>query len=303
MAAPAGSTIVAAFDIGSNSIKMTVAAVSANGGIGELFSASKTVRLGEGIDRTGVLAPDRIEAALEALGDMAERARSAGATQLIGVATEAVRIASNGGEFLDRVERDIGISTVTISGDSEAALAYTGLLADNQFSGNVVMADIGGASTEIVIGVGPDVLWSKSFPLGSGRLTDRFVTNDPPGAPEIDRCRQEAAKVLADVPFAGHSGASLAVTGGTGEYLGRLARDISAIQRDEISSALQLVTTLTAGELADRVEIPPMRAHVLPAGIAIVAAIVDLLNPASISGARSGLRTGLLLQAARESAQ
>ena len=303
MSAPIGSTIVAAFDIGSNSIKMTVASVSPNGGITELFSAIETIRLGEGIDRTGVLNGDRVKAALEALTEMSARARSAGATRFIGVATEAVRIARNGAEFLNRVQNDIGISTVAITGDSEASLAYIGLTADYHFTGKVVMADIGGASTEIVIGSGPEVLWAKSFPLGSGRLTDRFVSSDPPTAAELEECRQEAQSILAEVPFGDHPGARLAITGGTGEYLGRLVHDISSIRSEEITTALQFVTTLTAEALAQRIDISPMRARVLPAGIAVVAAVAGQLNPINIAGARSGLRTGLLLQAAKESAQ
>ncbi|MGH2550774.1 MAG: Ppx/GppA phosphatase family protein [Thermomicrobiales bacterium] len=295
-------TIVAAFDIGSNSIKMTVASVSSNGGIDELYSATKTVRLGEGIDRRGSLAPDRIEAAVETLNEMSSRARASGATRLIGVATEAVRIASNGAEFLERVLRESGISTVTISGDAEASLAYTGLLADYDLTGTIVMADIGGASTELVFGDGEHVRWAKSFPIGSGRLTDSFITNDPPSSAELERCRNEASKTLAEAPFAGHPGAHLMITGGTGEYLGRLVDNIDQMNEDEITRVLQVVTALTADELAQRVEIPPIRARVLPAGIAIVAAIVARLQPTAISGARSGLRTGLLLQAARESA-
>ncbi|CAN5657046.1 hypothetical protein BH09CHL1_BH09CHL1_27160 [soil metagenome] len=302
MPTPSTPTIVAAFDIGSNSIKMTVASVSTTGGIDELYSASKTVRLGEGIDRTGSLAPDRIEAAVETLNDMSGRARASGATRLIGVATEAVRIADNGAAFLERVLREAGISTVTISGDAEASLAYTGLLGEYDLTGTIVMADIGGASTELVFGFGENVRWAKSFPIGSGRLTDSFITSDPPTVEELERCQNEAANTLADAPFADHSGAHLMITGGTGEYLGRLVSNIDQMNEDEISRALQLTTTLTADELAQRVEIPPIRARVLPAGIAIVAAIVARLQPTAISGARSGLRTGLLLQAAKESA-
>jgi exopolyphosphatase/guanosine-5'-triphosphate,3'-diphosphate pyrophosphatase len=293
---------VAAFDIGSNSIKMTVASVAGNSGIEELYSASKTVRLGEGIDRTGSLAPDRIEAAIETLNEMSGRARASGATRLIGVATEAVRIASNGAGFLERVLRESGISTVTISGDAEASLAYAGLLGDYDLKGTIVMADIGGASTELVFGVGEHVRWAKSFAIGSGRLTDSLITNDPPTTEELDRCQNQTAKTLAEAPFAEYPGAHLMITGGTGEYLGRLVSNINQISEDEIFGALQLTTTLTADDLAQRVEIPPIRARVLPAGIAIVAAIVARLQPTAISGARSGLRTGLLLQSARESA-
>lgn len=303
MTAQQAQTIVAAFDIGSNSIKMTVAAVSANSGIQELFSATKTVRLGEGIDTSGELAADRIDAALEALRDMSARARQAGATRMIAVATEAVRIARNGQDFLDRVEQENGIATIAIPGDEEAKLGFTGMLADTGLTGTIVMADIGGGSSEIVIGDESGVKWARSFPIGSGRLTDAHVVADPPTRGELRACEDAAANGLADAPLGMVANAHLVIAGGTGEYLGRLVQSVAAISREEIVATLELVTTLTADELAHRVEIPPIRARVLPAGIAVVAAIADRLNPARISGARSGLRTGLLLQAAKDQAE
>ncbi len=303
MTAPDAQTIVAAFDIGSNSIKMTVASVARNGVISDLFSAMKTVRLGEGIDQTKQLAADRIEAAMAALTEMTDRASQAGATRLIGVATEAVRFATNGQEFLDRVERDTGIETVAITGDEEAELGYTGVLADTGLRGEIAMADIGGASTEIVLGSDAGRRWSQSFPVGSGRFTDSYVSNDPPTAAELDRCRDAAIAAFAAVPFATAKHAHLVLAGGTGEYLGRLIDDTQRITQGEIERVLDLLTTLTADQLAQRVEIPPIRARVLPAGIAIAAAIAKQLDPAHISSTRSGLRTGLLLRAAQESAK
>ena len=158
---------VAAFDLGSNSIKMTIASVTADGKVDESIWMTKAVRLGEGIDKNGVLADDRIAAALDALQEMTDRAAQESVTKKIGVATEAVRIAGNGAQFLKTIEDRFGIEIALISGDEEASLAYEGLAATMSLEGPIIMADIGGASTEIVAANGDEKSLSISMPLGS----------------------------------------------------------------------------------------------------------------------------------------
>src|SRR5688500_2555064 len=141
---------VAAFDIGSNTIKMTVARPGAEGGLDEFAWNAETVRLGAGLEASGRLADDRIEAALDALGRFAAEARAHGAGRLIAVATEATRVADNGAAFLDRVRRETGIEVRTITGDEEARLTFLGLAVTLDVDGQTVVADIGGGSTEII---------------------------------------------------------------------------------------------------------------------------------------------------------
>jgi len=288
--------IIAAFDIGSNSIKMTLA-WRAGDGVHEFDWASETVRLGQGVDETGALAPDRIEAAMKALRRFSELARQQGATRLIGVATEAARAARNGQAFLDRVTAETGIELTAISGAREAELTFLGLDGVADLSGDVIVADIGGGSTEIILANDREVQFSKSFPIGSGRLTEQFVQNDPPRTDELDACRALAGRAFAGVPFDTVQNARLLITGGTGEYSFQM---IPTGQRADARAIDRLLTefmTVKAAELALQLAIAEARARVLPAGVAVVRSIVELAAPTEIQAAKSGIRRGLLLAA------
>jgi exopolyphosphatase/guanosine-5'-triphosphate,3'-diphosphate pyrophosphatase len=288
---------IAAFDIGSNSIKMTVARRDGGHGIDELLWRSATVRLGAGIEATGRLAEDRIEAALEALIRFAGEAREAGATRLIGVATEATRVAANGAAFLDRVRAETGLDLQAISGDREAELTFRGLAASLDLTGDVVVADVGGGSTEVICAAHGSFRWGRSIPLGSGRLTDRLVAADPPTAAEIASCRRAALEALTDLELPPGPIDRLIAVGGTGEYLVRLVPTGRATTVGDLDDVLGRLTTIAAATLAETIQIPEARARVLPAGVAIVRALAERTKPEAVVGARSGIRTGLLLAA------
>jgi len=291
--------VAAAIDIGSNSIKMTVARPRPGGGLDELAWRSETVRLGAGLETEGRLRDDRMEAAVAVLREFAREARALGAVRLAAVATEATRAAANGHAFLARVARETGIEVRTIDGDEEAALTFRGLAAGTDVAGQVVVADIGGGSTELIVAADGAVRAARSIPLGSGRLTDRLVVADPPTAAEIAACRRAAAAAAAplvdDLGVPTGAAVRLIVVGGTGEYLARLVPDEHRIVAAEIDKVVDGLRRLPASAVAERLAIPEARARVLPAGAAIVAALADLIRPGRIEVARSGIRAGLLL--------
>ncbi len=288
---------VAAFDIGSNSIKMTVARPMGADGLEEFLWRSATVRLGAGIEESGRLADDRIEAALGALRQFAGEAREAGAERLIGVATEATRVAANGEEFLARVRSDTGLELKAISGDREAELTFRGLKASLNLDGDVVVADVGGGSTEVISAIGGTFRWGRSIPLGSGRLTDRLVRSDPPTSEAIAACRAAAGKALDDLALPEGPIDRLLAVGGTGEYFIRLVPAGRPATIADLDDVLKRLTATPAAELSVKLEIPEARARVLPAGVAIVREIAERTRARAIEGARSGIRTGLLLAA------
>jgi len=295
---------IGAIDIGSNSIKMTVARRQGKDGLQEIAWSSETVRLGAGLDATGRLADDRIEAALATLHRFVDEARQLGATRLVAVATEAARVAANGPAFLDRVRRETGIEVRVVDGDEEAALTFRGLAASTDVSGSVVVADIGGASTELLVAAAGLVRAARSAPVGSGRLADRLTPSDPPRREELAACRSAAAAIFAPMATAlavpTGPAVRLIVVGGTGEYLARLVPDEHRIAPVTIDAVLARLTATTAAVLATQLTIAEIRARVLPAGVAIVAALVDRVQPGTIEVARSGIRTGLLLAAFAE---
>lgn len=292
-----GASVVAAIDLGSNTIKMTVGRDSGNGGIEEILARSETVRLGQGIEQNGELAHDRVTAALDTLRRFSNEARDAGASRLIGVATEATRVARNGREFLDRVRAETGIEIQTITGGREAELTFLGLDGVVDLDGNLVVADIGGGSTELIIAHDRVVEWSHSFAVGSGRLTDRFVANDPPTTAELESCREEAAREMESAPLDRASGGRLIVVGGTGEYLDRLIPDETPREPEALDGVIERLLQIPAEDLAAMLSIQLARARVLPAGVAIAAAVSDLMEPTRFEAAQSGIRRGLLLKA------
>ncbi len=299
---PPPSPVIAAFDIGSNTIKMTVARPGPAGGVTVLGVGSDTVRLGRGVAESGVLAADRVAAALAALTTMAAQGRSLGAVRLIGVATEATRTAANGPAFLDQVRAKIGIEVRVIGGDEEADLTFRGLAAAIDISGQIIVADIGGGSTELILALDGDVRFARSFPLGSGTLTDRFVRHDPPGIAEIDACRDAARDVVRDVslPTVPKQTTRLVAVGGTGEFLARLVPGGGMVTTKAIDGVLARLQRAPSAQIAAELAIPEARARVLPAGVAIVRALVDVFRPATIEVTQSGIRTGLVLAAFAE---
>lgn len=299
--------VVAAVDVGSNSIKMTVARQRPGAFLDELAAASETVRLGTGIERSGRLADDRIDAALMTLRRFAADAQALGASRLLGVATEAVRVAANGQEFLDRVHRETGWTVRTIDGDEEADLTFRGLAVSVDTRGGLVVADIGGASTEVIVANDGTVVAARSLPIGSGRLTDRLVSHDPPTMTEITACREAVRVALDGLSTSGMAIPSgpeirLVVVGGTGEYLARLVGD-HPIDPGTVAAARGRLQSIPATTLATTLGIAEARARVLPAGVAAVQALIDRVQPGGIEVARSGIRAGLLLQAFAETGE
>ena len=300
MTADSPQTMAAAIDIGSNSIKMTVGRATGDCGIEQLDWASDVVRLGHDLDRTGLLDEERIEMAIATLARFAGQARERGVTRIVAVATEAVRAASNGATFLERVRKETGIDVRVVDGGAEASLTFRGLTAEADLTGSVVVADIGGGSTELIAACDGVMRAMQSLPLGSGRLTDRFVVADPPRPDELAACESTATAAIRaarplDLPT--DVANRMIVVGGTGEYMAKLVADEQRIDLPAVRVVLAKLATLSAAELADEIEIPEARARVLPAGVAIVAAIASRVQPNRVEVSRSGIRNGLLLEA------
>jgi exopolyphosphatase/guanosine-5'-triphosphate,3'-diphosphate pyrophosphatase len=303
-ASSSAATPAAAFDVGSNTVKMTVGRPGPDGKPEVLAVLAETVRLGAGLEATGRLADDRVEAALDALRRFADQARALGATRLVGVATEATRAAANGPAFLDRVRRETGIEIRVIGGDEEADLTFRGLAVtiDRPLDGRVVVADIGGGSTELIVAEDGAVRSARSYRLGSGALTERLVPSDAPAEAELAACRAAAAETLKEADLPAEPGACLVVVGGTGEYLARLLPEGEPVTEHGIAAVLARLRSAPAAEIAPVLGIPEARARVLPAGVAIVQALAERLRPSEIVVTQSGIRTGLLLRAFSEQA-
>jgi exopolyphosphatase/guanosine-5'-triphosphate,3'-diphosphate pyrophosphatase len=294
--------MVAAIDIGSNTLKLTVAEVG-NGLVKPVHDDAEVVRLSAGLAETGRLPEDRIELAITALRAFTDEARAIGATEITAVATEATRSAENGPDFLDRVRAEVGIDVQVIDGDEEARLTSDGVLAQIDRAGRILIVDIGGASTELIATRDGSVLGSVSLGIGSGLMTDQFVPGDPPRAGELDRVEQ-AATDLAGAFLADYGEFDRVIlVGGVGSFLLALVDKVGIVPASVLDDARRITQTVSSHDLAPVVNAPVARARVLPAGFAIARAICRLSGAPAIESVANGLRIGILLAIAGSGAR
>ncbi|MGV1009237.1 MAG: exopolyphosphatase [Dermatophilaceae bacterium] len=187
----ADPTRVAAVDCGTNSIRLLVADVQPGGGaLADVVRRMEIVRLGYGVDRTGVIAPEAMARTLAVAREYAGQCRELGAERVRFVATSASRDARNAGEFVAGVREafaDFGVSPQVVSGTEEARLSFlgaTGELPAHGVPGPYLVVDIGGGSSEFVRGSGP-VDAAVSVDIGCVRMTERHLRSDPPTPAEV----------------------------------------------------------------------------------------------------------------------
>jgi len=197
---------VAAIDCGTNSIRLLVAELDpVTGAARDLDRRMEIVRLGQGVDRTGRLNPEALARTLEALRDYKKIIDDLGARSVRMVATSATRDAANRDEFHDGVRAILGVDAEVITGDDEARLSFLGAtreLASSDVPRPYLVVDIGGGSTEFVIG-GGGVTAGRSVNIGCVRLTERHLQDDPPtpaqieaATADIDAAIDEAAETV-----------------------------------------------------------------------------------------------------------
>jgi exopolyphosphatase / guanosine-5'-triphosphate,3'-diphosphate pyrophosphatase len=188
-------TRVAVVDIGTNSTRLLVADVS-GGSVTELQRESIVTRLGEGVDATGALGDEPKARVFAALDQYAEAIERHGADVRRVVLTSAVRDASNGREFADAVRERYSLTGGTLSGDEEARLSFLGATAARAASGPLLVIDIGGGSTEMIVGAGRSVDFHVSTQVGVVRHSERYLHSDPPTAEELSALAGDARPVI-----------------------------------------------------------------------------------------------------------
>lgn len=305
----AAGEVHAAIDVGTNSFHLVVARVSPSGGLEILFRDKEVVRLGSGSGDMRHLTPGAIDRGIEALSGLVKTAASYGA-DVRAVATSAVREAENRHEFLDRAATEAGVGVEVISGTEEARLIHLGVVqALSVFDRQILVTDIGGGSTELLIGRGTRPLAVRSVKLGHVRLTDRFFPGGVVADAAVEECRAYVRSFLTPVGHdLGSFGYDLAVgSSGTiatiaqmAEYLrnGRADRwlnnvSFSRAQLAAVGDAVLRAPTPEArraiGGLDER------RADVIVAGVLLLEGVFECFDIPSITVSGYALREGVLL--------
>jgi exopolyphosphatase/guanosine-5'-triphosphate,3'-diphosphate pyrophosphatase len=301
----AEKSIVAALDVGSNTVLMLVAELS-GGIVRPLAEMMKITRLGRGVDRTGTLDPGAMALTLDAITEFVENARTLGARKILTAATAAMRDARNGSEFIEQVRQRAGIYLEIISGQTEAHLNYLaaihGLGIDP--AQTMLIVDIGGGSTELIrceAGAQPAMV---SLQIGSVRLTERLVGHDPPTNEERAEIYETVSKHLTTLGWDKFRPASLVGVAGTVTTIAAVAmglehHDHSKVHGQRLSIQQVADTALRFFKLtvAQRKQLPGMvegRADVICAGAAILDCISRFFRADRVIVSDQGVRWGLV---------
>ncbi len=315
--APNVQPVLAAIDIGTNSIHMVVVRIDPSLPAFTIIAREKsTVRLGDRDPKTGELTPAAIDRALGALRRCRDLAASLEVREVVAVATSAVRESPNGRDFIKQVRREIGISINLISGPEEARRIYLGVLSGMEFHSRPhVIIDIGGGSTELILGDGQDPRHLSSTKVGAVRLTAEFVTTDPIAPSELNYLYAYVRGML-ERPIEeihahlqpGETPAQLRLVGTSGtaeclaaihaaETLGTVPDPLHGYELP-LDGLRQVVQRLSKMTYAQRAELPGMndrRAEIIVAGAVVLLEAMEMLGVRSLVVCERALREGVVV--------
>ncbi|MEH1896771.1 MAG: Ppx/GppA phosphatase family protein [Nostoc sp.] len=311
---PKQDRIIAAIDLGTNSLHMVVVKIDPTLPAFSIIAKEKeTVRLGDRNLTTGELKPEIVKKAIAALGRFQEVAKTINTETIIAVATSAVREAPNGKDFLHRVEKELGLSVNLISGQEEARRIYLGVLSGMEFHNQPhIIVDIGGGSTELILGDSHQARTLTSTKVGAVRLTSELITTDPISNTEFQYLQAYARgmlersvdEVLAN--FQIEESPRLVGTSGTIETLAMIhARENLGVipstlngYQFSLKDLQELVNRLRKLSNSEKIEIPGMpdkRSEVILSGAVILQEVMTLLGSESITVCERSLREGVIV--------
>jgi exopolyphosphatase / guanosine-5'-triphosphate,3'-diphosphate pyrophosphatase len=267
-------TRVAAVDLGTNTTRLLVADVE-NGRLDEVARRLTITRLGEGVDERRRLLPVPVARVRNCLADYRRELESLGAERTLCIATSSVRDAENGEAFLGEVEWSYGFTTRLLSGDDEAAMMIRGVTAGRPALDGALVVDIGGGSTELVLTTRGEVAFSRSLDVGCVRVTERFLSSDPPTRPELAAAGGYVRSLLPEL----ESGSAIGVAGtvttlatldlGDDEYDPERTHG-HRIALVSVEEQLERLAAMTTQERLAVPGIEPGRAPVIVAGIVVL---------------------------------
>jgi len=300
----------AVIDVGTNSIKLLVADVSGHD-VRPVHEESRQTRLGRGFYQTQRLQPEAVACTAEAVWEFAQIARERNADSIRVIATSAARDAKNPGDLTSTIERVSGLKVKIISGEQEAEWAFQGVTADLELVKQpLLLLDVGGGSTEFILGHGEHKHFARSFPLGTVRLMEKFPHSDPPTRSEFNACRDWIKNFLKDevrpqlepaLRRENHSREiQLVGTGGTTSILARMEAKLDRYDRErieatrlsleQIKSHRRQLWRLPLAERKEIVGLPKLRADVILTGVVIYEMVMAEFGFQQLRVSTRGLR-------------
>jgi exopolyphosphatase/guanosine-5'-triphosphate,3'-diphosphate pyrophosphatase len=270
---------VASVDLGTNSTRLLVADVEGER-LDEVVRRLTITRLGEGVDERRRLLSRPIARVRNCLAEYRQELEKAGATRTLAIATSAVRDAENGEAFLGEIEWSYGFTTRLLDGAEEAAMMYEGVTAGRPAVEDTLIVDIGGGSTELVLGSDGRLTASTSLDVGCVRVTERFLASDPPTRPELAAAAAHVRSLLPAYEARNGIGVAGTVTTLATLDLGLAEYDPQQTHGHRIprTSVERELERLAAMPLAERLHVPgiePGRAPVIVAGLVVLREVMQ----------------------------
>jgi len=304
-------TRVAVVDIGTNSTRLLVAEVCGDS-VEEFDRRLAITRLGEGVDSRRKLLPVAVARVRNVLVDYRRVADELGAERTLALATSAIRDAENGEAFLGELEWSYGFTTRLLSGDEEALLTFRGVASGRTIAESTLVVDVGGGSTELILGGPEGVSFHTSLDLGCVRLTERFLHGDPPRAEELEACGAHVRELLREtVPPEVCPATALGVAGtvttlatldlGLEEEVPELVHG-HKVAASRVARFLDELGAQPVSELRELPGLHPERAPVIVAGVVVVLEILRHFGLEELEVSERDLMHGGALAAAELSA-
>ena len=302
-----GDKRVAVIDIGTNSTRLLVADV-AGGRVSPLERRSTVTRLGRGVDLSGHLSAEAIEDVCTAIGAYVGILEELGAETVDAIATSAVRDADNGSAFIAELRERFALSARVLDGEEEARATYLGATSEALPTEPTLVVDIGGGSTELVVGTGREVSFHDSLQAGVVRHTERCLESDPPSASEMEALATNIRGLIEASVGAGVEASQGIAVAGTPTSLAAVEMELEPYDPARVHghvlalpSIQRMLSRLASVPLAERVEIPglhPDRAPTIVAGVVILIETMRAFGLEEIAVSEHDILYGTALAAA-----
>src|SRR3954452_6546437 len=284
--------LCAAIDIGSNTTRVLVAE-PIDGQLKKVMEQRAYTRINKALGDDGEILPEKVDEVAEVVSTQVRLARELGAETIRAVATAAVREASNGEHVAKAISEAAGVQVEILSEGEEGRLSFIGATKTlgHPVSGKVGVVDVGGGSTEVILGTVPGgVETVRSWRVGSGALADELISSDPPSAAEIRKVRDRIEDIFEGVEIA--QPAQAVAVGGSATSLRRLVGAV--LEYETLERGIRVLCGDPAAEVARRFELDPERVRILATGVLLLEKVSELLGQPLQIG-KGGLREGVVL--------
>jgi exopolyphosphatase/guanosine-5'-triphosphate,3'-diphosphate pyrophosphatase len=294
-------------DVGTNSARLLIADV-ADGRVSPVERRSTVTRLGRGVDLSGRLSAEAIEDACEAIGEYVRMIQELGAESVEAIATSAVRDSENGSAFVAELRERFALSARVLDGEEEARLTYLGATSEHPPAEPTLVVDIGGGSTELVVGTGDEISFHTSLQAGVVRHSERHIGSDPPGAIELESLAGDVRGLIEAAAGSGVAAAAGIAVAGTPTSLAAVEMKLEPYDPARVHghvlslpSIQRMLSQLASTPLSERVEIPgmhPDRAPTIVAGVVILVETMRAFGLEQIKVSEHDILFGTALSAA-----